>query len=87
MFHSSQYFLSEGDVGKNVAAVSQPKLAELNSYVKVKVLEKEKLTPADLECFQVRRLFFFFTFRICVAFSQLKLTWVLVLHMCLLRLR
>ena len=72
MFHSSQYFLSEGDVGKNVAAVSQPKLAELNSYVKVKVLEKEKLTPADLECFQVRRLFFFFTFRICVAFSQLK---------------
>jgi ubiquitin-activating enzyme E1 len=50
---SSQYFLSEGDVGKNVAAVSQPKLAELNSYVKVKVLEKEKLTPADLDCFQV----------------------------------
>ncbi|CAI8000770.1 Ubiquitin-like modifier-activating enzyme 1 [Geodia barretti] len=38
---SSQYFLSEGDVGKNVAAVSQPKLAELNSYVKVKVLEKK----------------------------------------------
>jgi len=30
---SSQFYLSEGDVGKNRAEVSTPKLAELNSYV------------------------------------------------------
>lgn len=34
---SSQFYLSENDIGKNRAEVSCPKLAELNSYVPVKV--------------------------------------------------
>ncbi|XP_063100531.1 ubiquitin-like modifier-activating enzyme 1 isoform X1 [Cavia porcellus] len=32
---SSQYYLQEDDIGKNRAEVSQPRLAELNSYVPV----------------------------------------------------
>ncbi|XP_010618570.2 ubiquitin-like modifier-activating enzyme 1 [Fukomys damarensis] len=32
---SSQYYLREEDIGKNRAEVSQPRLAELNSYVPV----------------------------------------------------
>lgn len=36
---STQFFLSEKDVGKPRAAVSQAKLAELNSYVPVDVLD------------------------------------------------
>ena len=34
----SQFYFTEADIGVNCAAVSQPKLAELNSYVKVDVL-------------------------------------------------
>lgn len=49
---SSQFFLSEGDVGKNCAEASSPKLAELNSYVKVDVLEGDLTDDAILN-FQV----------------------------------
>lgn len=38
---SSQFYLSEHDVGKNRAEVSLPKLAELNSYVPVKAYTSE----------------------------------------------
>lgn len=36
---SAQFFLSEADLGKSRAEVSVPKLAELNSYVPVSILE------------------------------------------------
>lgn len=49
---SSQFFLSEGDVGKNCAEVCHPKLAELNSYVKVEVLPGE-LSEEALKRFHV----------------------------------
>lgn len=35
---SSQYFFTQEDIGKNCAEVSQPRLAELNSYVPVEIL-------------------------------------------------
>lgn len=34
----SQFFFTEKDVGLNCAVVSHPRLAELNSYVRVEVL-------------------------------------------------
>ncbi|KAJ2049130.1 E1 ubiquitin-activating protein, partial [Coemansia sp. S2] len=38
---SSQFFLHSEDVGKPRAQVSAPRLAELNQYVPVSVLDKE----------------------------------------------
>lgn len=49
---STQFFLSENDVGQPRDAVSQRKLAELNSYVPVKVLESLK-EVSELAQFQV----------------------------------
>uniref|UniRef100_A0A8D0G778 E1 ubiquitin-activating enzyme n=1 Tax=Sphenodon punctatus TaxID=8508 RepID=A0A8D0G778_SPHPU len=51
---SSQFFLSEGDVGQNRAVVSQRHLAELNSYVPV-VAYTEELSEKFLSAFQVGR--------------------------------
>ncbi|KAI9193586.1 uncharacterized protein BJ171DRAFT_251536 [Polychytrium aggregatum] len=48
---SSQFFLRAEDVGKNRAAVSAPRLGELNNYVPVSVLEGD-LTSEALERFQ-----------------------------------
>lgn len=49
---SSQFFLREEDVGKNRAEVSQPRLAELNSYVPV-TSSTADLDEAFLSQFQV----------------------------------
>ncbi|KAJ2770047.1 E1 ubiquitin-activating protein [Coemansia nantahalensis] len=48
---SSQFFLSESDVGKPRAEVAAPRLAELNQYVPVSVLDKE-LTPEVISGFK-----------------------------------
>ncbi|KAJ2745138.1 E1 ubiquitin-activating protein [Coemansia sp. BCRC 34301] len=48
---SSQFFLHSEDIGKPRAQVSAPRLAELNQYVPVSVLDKE-LTPEDLALFK-----------------------------------
>ncbi|KAJ2872583.1 E1 ubiquitin-activating protein [Coemansia aciculifera] len=48
---SSQFFLHSEDVGKPRAQVSAPRLAELNQYVPVTVLDKE-LAPEDLALFK-----------------------------------
>lgn len=50
---SAQFFLREDDVGKRRDVVSQPRLAELNSYVPVHVLEAEGLTDEEIARFQV----------------------------------
>ncbi|KAG9332397.1 hypothetical protein JZ751_014495 [Albula glossodonta] len=51
---SSQFYLREEDVGRNRAEVSQPRLAELNSYVPVAAytgpLSEEYLTQFQLFC-------------------------------------
>lgn len=49
---SPQFFFTEEDIGKNCADTSFPRLAELNSYVKVDVLAGE-LTEKALQRFQV----------------------------------
>ncbi|XP_028908082.1 ubiquitin-like modifier-activating enzyme 7 isoform X1 [Ornithorhynchus anatinus] len=49
---SSQFFLSEKDLGKNRAEVSQPHLAQLNSFVPIRI-HTEPLTEAFLRGFQV----------------------------------
>ncbi|KAK7490564.1 hypothetical protein BaRGS_00018167 [Batillaria attramentaria] len=49
---SSQFFLREEDVGKNRAEVTQPRLAELNSYVPVNASSAD-LDEAFLSQFQV----------------------------------
>ncbi|KAJ3300161.1 SPS-sensor component ptr3 [Borealophlyctis nickersoniae] len=49
---SSQFFLHKEDVGKPRAQVSAPRLAELNSYVPVSVVEGE-LTEEKLAAYQV----------------------------------
>ena len=49
---SLQFFFSEADIGKNCAEVSQPKLAELNSYMKVEAVEGE-LTEETIRKFKV----------------------------------
>uniref|UniRef100_A0A1X7VSA6 E1 ubiquitin-activating enzyme n=1 Tax=Amphimedon queenslandica TaxID=400682 RepID=A0A1X7VSA6_AMPQE len=49
---SSQFFFTEDDVGKNTAAVCQPHLSELNSYVPVDVLKGE-LSEEKLKKYQV----------------------------------
>lgn len=51
---STHYFATENDVGKNRAQCSHPHLAELNTYVPVKVLDPNReLTTVDLKSFQV----------------------------------
>ncbi|KAL7751063.1 E1 ubiquitin-activating protein [Sorochytrium milnesiophthora] len=49
---SAQFFLTEQDIGKPRAQTSAPKLAELNGYVPVSVLDGD-LTPEALSRFQV----------------------------------
>ncbi|XP_073208755.1 ubiquitin-like modifier-activating enzyme 7 isoform X1 [Lepidochelys kempii] len=49
---SSQFFLSESDVGRNRAVASQQHLAELNSYVPVTAYTRE-LSESFLAAFQV----------------------------------
>ncbi|GES96720.1 ubiquitin-activating enzyme E1 [Rhizophagus clarus] len=49
---STQFFLREDDVGKPRAATSAPRLAELNQYVPISVLEGE-LTNDKIRNFQV----------------------------------
>ncbi|KAF9982725.1 hypothetical protein BGZ65_002560 [Modicella reniformis] len=49
---STQFFLTEADIGIPRDVVSRPRLAELNSYVPVHVLEGE-LTPDKLSQFKV----------------------------------
>ncbi|XP_043374323.1 ubiquitin-like modifier-activating enzyme 7 isoform X9 [Dermochelys coriacea] len=49
---SSQFFLSESDVGRNRAVASQQHLAELNSYVSVTAYTRE-LSESFLAAFQV----------------------------------
>lgn len=49
---SSQFFLREGDIGKNRAEVTQPRLSELNNYVPVTAY-KGDLTNDFLKEFQV----------------------------------
>jgi len=50
---SSQYYMTEADVGKPRAAVTQPKLAELNPHVPIKIHAGETLAVADLKQYQV----------------------------------
>ncbi|KAL1410395.1 E1 ubiquitin-activating protein [Vanrija albida] len=50
----TQFFLREEDIGKPRASVTGPRLAELNSYVPVRVLEGEgEITPELVAPFQV----------------------------------
>jgi ubiquitin-activating enzyme E1 len=50
----SQFFLGEEDVGKPRASVTGPRLAELNAYVPVRVLEGQgEITPEMIAPFQV----------------------------------
>lgn len=49
---SLQFFFTEKDVGRNCAEVSMPRLAELNSYVRVEVLSGP-LTNEVVGAFQV----------------------------------
>lgn len=49
-----QFFLRQEDIGKPRGAVTQPRLAELNSYVPIKVLEGEgEVTEEMVKGFQV----------------------------------
>lgn len=48
---SSQFFLSEADIGKNRAHATLPKLAELNQYVPIDVVDE--LTPDIISQFSV----------------------------------
>ena len=51
---ATHYFASESDLGKNRAQCTQPHLAELNTYVPVRVLDPSKeLTIDDLKNYQV----------------------------------
>lgn len=49
----TQFFLRPEDVGKPRAQATAPRLAELNAYVPVRVLEEPSLTPEVLARFQV----------------------------------
>ncbi|KAF9086437.1 hypothetical protein BGX23_008884 [Mortierella sp. AD031] len=49
---STQFFLTKGDIGKSRDVVSRPRLAELNAYVPIRVLEGE-LTTDKLSQFKV----------------------------------
>jgi len=48
---ASQFYLTESDIGKSRADVSKPKLAELNPYVDVSILQCVTITPDILETF------------------------------------
>lgn len=48
---SSQFFLSETDIGKNRAQATLPKLSELNQYVPINLIEE--LTPEVISQFSV----------------------------------
>jgi ubiquitin-activating enzyme E1 len=49
-----QFFLREADIGKSRADVTAPRLAELNSYVPVKVLEGSgEIMPEMVAPYQV----------------------------------
>ncbi|ORY32545.1 putative ubiquitin activating enzyme [Naematelia encephala] len=50
----TQFFLREADIGKSRAEVTAPRLAELNSYVPVKILEGSgEITPEMVAPYQV----------------------------------
>ena len=59
-FFNFQFFFSEQDVGKNCADVSRPKLAELNNYVPVDVLQGS-LSVDSLAKFQVIQILHYYT--------------------------
>ena len=48
---ASQFYLNESDIGKSRAEVSKPKLAELNPYVDVSILQCTTITPDILQSF------------------------------------
>jgi ubiquitin-activating enzyme E1 len=50
---SSQFFLTEQDIGQSRAAVTAPRLAELNQYVPVSVIDQETLDETIVSKFQV----------------------------------
>ncbi len=50
---SSNYYASPSDIGKNRCDVCKPKLAELNGYVALDILEAPKLTADLLQKFHV----------------------------------
>jgi len=53
-----QFFLREADIGKPRAAVTAPRLAELNSYVPIKILEGSgEITPGMVAPYQVGLVF------------------------------
>ena len=52
MHTHTQFFFTEGDIGKNCAEVSQNRLAELNSYVRVE-LQTGELSEEVVKTFQV----------------------------------
>jgi molybdopterin/thiamine biosynthesis adenylyltransferase len=56
-----QFFLREEDIGKPRAATSAPRLAELNQYVPISVLEGE-LTTDKIRNFQVNIYYLFVRF-------------------------
>lgn len=52
-----QFFLRKEDVGKPRGEVTQPRLAELNSYVPIKLLEGSgEITPEMVSPYQVSLL-------------------------------
>jgi ubiquitin-activating enzyme E1 len=61
---SANFYLTEKDIGKPRASACANKLAELNSYVQIKVITGE-LTPEVLAKFQVNQIstFQILTFR------------------------
>ncbi len=50
---SSNYYTTPSDLKKNRCAVCKPKLAELNSYVSIHVLESKELTDENLPNYDV----------------------------------
>lgn len=50
---SSQYYLTENDVGKPRGATSMPKLAELNQYTPVRLVDESKPLKDNIKDFEV----------------------------------
>ncbi|KAK9463229.1 uncharacterized protein V1516DRAFT_667212 [Lipomyces oligophaga] len=50
---SSQFFLTENDIGTSRASATAPRLAELNQYVKISVIHEPELTEDIISQFQV----------------------------------
>lgn len=50
---SSQYFITADDIGKSRAAVSAPRLAELNQYVPISVVDGQELSEDEIVKYQV----------------------------------